>query len=94
MDVVTSYSALRLTLLFSLFSIVTGNGYIEGKELENFFQELEKARKGSGMVSLCSTPMFGIFCHLDLSRLENILSQDASRHLGSLQSWQLRIFHL
>ncbi|XP_051057518.1 calretinin isoform X2 [Phodopus roborovskii] len=26
-----------------------GNGYIEGKELENFFQELEKARKGSGM---------------------------------------------
>uniref|UniRef100_A0A8C2PGI2 EF-hand domain-containing protein n=1 Tax=Capra hircus TaxID=9925 RepID=A0A8C2PGI2_CAPHI len=28
-----------------------GNGYIEGKELENFFQELEKARKGSGMVS-------------------------------------------
>ncbi|XP_011896526.1 PREDICTED: calretinin isoform X1 [Cercocebus atys] len=28
-----------------------GNGYIEGKELENFFQELEKARKGSGMMS-------------------------------------------
>ncbi|XP_035297340.1 calretinin isoform X2 [Cricetulus griseus] len=27
-----------------------GNGYIEGKELENFFQELEKARKGSGMM--------------------------------------------
>ncbi|KFV05932.1 Calretinin, partial [Pterocles gutturalis] len=23
-----------------------GNGYIEGKELENFFQELESARKG------------------------------------------------
>ncbi|KAM6224893.1 calretinin isoform 3-T3 [Rhynchocyon petersi] len=28
-----------------------GNGYIEGKELENFFQELEKARKGSGMLA-------------------------------------------
>ncbi|KAK2501115.1 hypothetical protein MC885_011398 [Smutsia gigantea] len=28
-----------------------GNGYIEGKELENFFRELEKARKGSGMMS-------------------------------------------
>uniref|UniRef100_F7GCI5 Calbindin 2 n=1 Tax=Monodelphis domestica TaxID=13616 RepID=F7GCI5_MONDO len=28
-----------------------GNGYIEGKELENFFQELEKARKGAGMDS-------------------------------------------
>nr|XP_058135743.1 calretinin isoform X1 [Dasypus novemcinctus] len=28
-----------------------GNGYIEGKELENFFQELEKARRGSGMMS-------------------------------------------
>nr|KAF6406248.1 calbindin 2 [Molossus molossus] len=28
-----------------------GNGYIEGKELENFFQELEKARKGSGVMS-------------------------------------------
>uniref|UniRef100_A0A7N6BWQ8 EF-hand domain-containing protein n=1 Tax=Anabas testudineus TaxID=64144 RepID=A0A7N6BWQ8_ANATE len=26
-----------------------GNGYIEGKELENFFQELEKARRGAGM---------------------------------------------
>uniref|UniRef100_A0A6I8P4U4 Calbindin 2 n=1 Tax=Ornithorhynchus anatinus TaxID=9258 RepID=A0A6I8P4U4_ORNAN len=28
-----------------------GNGYIEGKELENFFQELERARKGAGMDS-------------------------------------------
>uniref|UniRef100_A0A8D0GCA8 Calbindin 2 n=1 Tax=Sphenodon punctatus TaxID=8508 RepID=A0A8D0GCA8_SPHPU len=28
-----------------------GNGYIEGKELENFFQELESARKGAGMES-------------------------------------------
>ncbi|KAM9191685.1 calretinin isoform 3-T3 [Trichechus inunguis] len=28
-----------------------GNGYIEGKELENFFQELEKARKVSGMLA-------------------------------------------
>lgn len=27
-----------------------GNGYIEGKELENFFQELESARKGTGVV--------------------------------------------
>ncbi|XP_069510797.1 calretinin [Ambystoma mexicanum] len=26
-----------------------GNGYIEGKELENFFQELEAARKGAGV---------------------------------------------
>ncbi|NXT36812.1 CALB2 protein, partial [Pelecanoides urinatrix] len=26
-----------------------GNGYIEGKELENFFQELESARKGAGV---------------------------------------------
>ncbi|XP_009576754.1 PREDICTED: calretinin-like, partial [Fulmarus glacialis] len=25
------------------------NGYIEGKELENFFQELESARKGAGV---------------------------------------------
>jgi len=28
-----------------------GNGYIEGKELENFFRELEIARKGAGVVS-------------------------------------------
>ncbi|NXU78241.1 CALB2 protein, partial [Oreotrochilus melanogaster] len=28
-----------------------GNGYIEGKELENFFQELESARKGVGVDS-------------------------------------------
>ncbi|XP_009468796.1 PREDICTED: calretinin [Nipponia nippon] len=28
-----------------------GNGYIEGKELENFFQELESARKGAGVDS-------------------------------------------
>lgn len=27
-----------------------GNGYIEGKELENFFQELEAARRGAGVV--------------------------------------------
>ncbi|KAG8562370.1 hypothetical protein GDO81_015654 [Engystomops pustulosus] len=26
-----------------------GNGYIEGKELENFFQELEAARRGAGV---------------------------------------------
>ncbi|KGL91868.1 Calretinin, partial [Charadrius vociferus] len=29
----------------------SGNGYIEGKELENFFQELESARKGAGVDS-------------------------------------------
>ncbi|NXQ76520.1 CALB2 protein, partial [Quiscalus mexicanus] len=29
----------------------TGNGYIEGKELEHFFQELESARKGAGVDS-------------------------------------------
>ncbi|XP_053304426.1 calretinin [Spea bombifrons] len=28
-----------------------GNGYIEGKELENFFQELEAARRGAGVES-------------------------------------------
>uniref|UniRef100_A0A674HKX9 Calbindin 2 n=1 Tax=Taeniopygia guttata TaxID=59729 RepID=A0A674HKX9_TAEGU len=31
-----------------------GNGYIEGKELENFFQELESARKGAGVVRASS----------------------------------------
>ncbi len=30
---------------------VPGNGYIEGKELENFFRELEMARRGAGVVS-------------------------------------------
>lgn len=29
----------------------TGNGYIEGKELENFITQLEIARKGAGVVS-------------------------------------------
>lgn len=29
----------------------TGNGYIEGKELENFITQLEVARKGAGVVS-------------------------------------------
>ncbi|XP_038825839.1 calretinin-like [Salvelinus namaycush] len=28
-----------------------GNGYIEGKELENFFRQLETARRGTGVVS-------------------------------------------
>ncbi|KFV03994.1 Calretinin, partial [Tauraco erythrolophus] len=37
-------------LLFFFFSS-PGNGYIEGKELENFFQELESARKGAGVDS-------------------------------------------
>lgn len=45
--------------------MIAGNGYIEGKELENFFQELEKARKGSGMVSPAPSPLFGVFCHPD-----------------------------
>lgn len=38
--------------LFFFFSLISsaGNGYIEGKELENFFQELESARKGAGVV--------------------------------------------
>lgn len=43
---------------FFFFAIFAGNGYIEGKELENFFQELEKARKGSGMVSLDLSPNY------------------------------------
>uniref|UniRef100_A0A672TFQ0 EF-hand domain-containing protein n=1 Tax=Strigops habroptila TaxID=2489341 RepID=A0A672TFQ0_STRHB len=30
------------------FFLSPGNGYIEGKELENFFQELESTRKGVG----------------------------------------------
>ncbi|KAM6981260.1 calretinin-like [Aplochiton taeniatus] len=30
---------------------VDGNGYIEGNELENFFQELEVARRGAGVSS-------------------------------------------
>uniref|UniRef100_A0A8C2B1I0 Calretinin-like n=2 Tax=Cyprinus carpio TaxID=7962 RepID=A0A8C2B1I0_CYPCA len=29
-----------------------GNGYIEGKELENFFSQLEIARRGAGVVSI------------------------------------------
>lgn len=29
----------------------TGNGYIEGKELENFITQFEIARKGAGVVS-------------------------------------------
>ena len=45
------------SLLFFFFAIFAGNGYIEGKELENFFQELEKARKGSGMVSPVPSPI-------------------------------------
>uniref|UniRef100_A0A8C5Q7C7 Calbindin 2 n=1 Tax=Leptobrachium leishanense TaxID=445787 RepID=A0A8C5Q7C7_9ANUR len=36
-----------------------GNGYIEGKELENFFQELEAARKGAGVVSEGASVNFG-----------------------------------
>uniref|UniRef100_A0A672TI21 EF-hand domain-containing protein n=1 Tax=Strigops habroptila TaxID=2489341 RepID=A0A672TI21_STRHB len=33
------------------FFLSPGNGYIEGKELENFFQELESTRKGVGVDS-------------------------------------------
>lgn len=66
-------------------SVFTGNGYIEGKELENFFQELEKARKGSGMVRLHFTPVPGGFCRLDLSKYEDGLSCDAC----SQQTWGL-----
>lgn len=38
--------------LWQMFLLFTGNGYIEGKELENFFKELETARRGPGMVSV------------------------------------------
>lgn len=34
-----------------MVSLFQGNGYIEGKELENFFKELEMARRGAGVVS-------------------------------------------
>ena len=37
-------------LVKSQFFSVAGNGYIEGKELENFFRELEISRKGAGVV--------------------------------------------
>lgn len=49
------------------FAVFTGNGYIEGKELENFFQELEKARKGSGMVSPAPPPLGGISAILTMA---------------------------
>eukprot|EP00061_Rhincodon_typus_P011698 g36921.t1 len=29
-----------------------GNGYIEGKELENFIRELQRVRRGAGVVSI------------------------------------------
>lgn len=47
----------RGILLYSFLS--PGNGYIEGKELENFFQELESARKGAGVVR--ASPGFPFF---------------------------------
>lgn len=31
---------------------IAGNGYIEGKELDNFFSQLEIARRGAGVVSV------------------------------------------
>ena len=34
-----------------LCHISTGNGYIEGTELEGFFHELEVARRGAAVVS-------------------------------------------
>lgn len=32
--------------------ILLGNGYIEGKELENFFRELEAGLRGTNTVSV------------------------------------------
>lgn len=31
--------------------MLSGNGYIEGKELQNFIKELQQARKQAGLVS-------------------------------------------
>ena len=42
---------MRGLLYVTLFTSIAGNGYIEGKELENFFRELEVARRGAGVVS-------------------------------------------
>uniref|UniRef100_A0A4W5M4K3 Calbindin 2 n=1 Tax=Hucho hucho TaxID=62062 RepID=A0A4W5M4K3_9TELE len=36
-------------ITFNPWVCSTGNGYIEGKELENFFQQLETARRGAGV---------------------------------------------
>uniref|UniRef100_A0A8C6PJC1 Calbindin 2b n=1 Tax=Nothobranchius furzeri TaxID=105023 RepID=A0A8C6PJC1_NOTFU len=36
---------------YSFLWCTAGNGFIEGKELENFFTELETARRGAGVVS-------------------------------------------
>lgn len=60
---------------FFCFAFFTGNGYIEGKELENFFQELEKARKGSGMVSPVLCPIVCFFYHPDHGFRQHCLSQ-------------------
>ena len=38
-------------ITFNPWVCSTGNGYIEGKELENFFRQLETARRGTGVVS-------------------------------------------
>lgn len=47
----TKNGTLGSTLRWHNLSAFSGNGYIEGKELENFFRELEMARKGAGVVS-------------------------------------------
>ena len=36
----------------STFFFLTGNGYIEGKELQSFIKELQQARKQAGLVSI------------------------------------------
>lgn len=43
---------LRHLSKLSILPYIAGNGYIEGNELENFFSQLEIARRGAGVVSI------------------------------------------
>jgi len=45
--------------------MLSGNGYIEGKELQNFIKELQQARKQAGLVS--QTVFFLIYCCMVIS---------------------------
>uniref|UniRef100_A0A8C6VW65 Calbindin 2b n=1 Tax=Nothobranchius furzeri TaxID=105023 RepID=A0A8C6VW65_NOTFU len=60
-----------------------GNGFIEGKELENFFTELETARRGAGVVSVCMC-VFSAWRRYDTDRSGYIESNELKGFLSDL----------
>lgn len=71
------------------FCVITGNGYMDGKELQNFIQELQQARKKGGLVGWNSLS-HPSSCFTFIKKRNNVM-ENFSADLGSCLSWQMQM---